>query len=478
MNFLRSTLALACAAALATTAVAQTQRAQQQQRTQRPMGITDIMRAGPVVAVPPANARPPAAPQGQRAAEYIVALVNSEPITNTEVQKRIDRILQDRAPEIERLPRAQLAQQVLEQLIGERAQLQLAKELGVRADDTAVDQGIAMVARQNDISVGELQQRITQAGMSREEFRNNVRNQILLTRLRERELEPKVKVTDAEVDQFLRDQRGGVNAPGAQDINLAQVLVAVPENASASQVEALQKRAQDIARRARAGEDFARLAAEASDAPDARNNGGALGLRNADRYPPLFVETTQSTPVGGIAGPVRSGAGFHVIKVLARERANAGADGMVTQTQVRHILIRPDGNRTPEQVVALLNDFKRRIQSGTADFATLARDQSQDNGSARNGGELGWTVPGTFVPEFEDAMTRLQPGQISDPISTRFGVHLIQVEGRRQAKLNPEELRAAARNALRDKKMDDAYEAWAQEVRNRAYVELREPPQS
>ncbi|PZQ54511.1 MAG: molecular chaperone SurA, partial [Variovorax paradoxus] len=355
MNFLRSTLALACAAALATTAVAQTQRAQQQQRTQRPMGITDIMRAGPVVAVPPANARPPAAPQGQRAAEYIVALVNSEPITNTEVQKRIDRILQDRAPEIERLPRAQLAQQVLEQLIGERAQLQLAKELGVRADDTAVDQGIAMVARQNDISVGELQQRITQAGMSREEFRNNVRNQILLTRLRERELEPKVKVTDAEVDQFLRDQRGGVNAPGAQDINLAQVLVAVPENASASQVEALQKRAQDIARRARAGEDFARLAAEASDAPDARNNGGALGLRNADRYPPLFVETTQSTPVGGIAGPVRSGAGFHVIKVLARERANAGADGMVTQTQVRHILIRPDGNRTPEQVVALLN---------------------------------------------------------------------------------------------------------------------------
>ncbi len=477
MNFLRSTLALACAAALATTAVAQTQRAQQQ-RTQRPMGITDIMRAGPAVAVPPANARPPAAPQGQRAAEFIVALVNSEPITNTEVQKRIERVAQDGNPEIERMPRAQLARQVLEQLISEKAQLQLAKEQGVRVDDTAVDQGIAVVARQNNLSVPELQQRIAQAGLSREEFRANVRNQLLLTRLRERELESKVKVTDAEVDQFLRDQRGGANAPGVQDINLAQVLVAVPENASASQIATLEKRAQDIARRARAGEDFARLAAEASDAPDARSNGGALGLRNADRYPPLFVESTQSTPVGGIAGPVRSGAGFHVMKVLARERASAGADGVVTQTQVRHILIRPDGNRTPEQVVALLNDFKRRIQSGSADFATLARDQSQDTGSARNGGELGWTVPGTFVPEFEDAMSRLQPGQISEPISTRFGVHLIQVEGRRDAKLNPEELRTAARNALRDKKMDDAYEAWAQEVRNRAYVELREPPQS
>ena len=477
MTFLRSTLALACAAMLAATAVAQTGQQRNNAQQRRPMGITDIVRAGSAVAVPPANARPPAAAQGQRAAEFIVALVNSEPITNTEVQKRIDRVLQDGGPELERMPRAQLARQVLEQLISERAQLQLAKEQGVRVDDAAVDQGVALVARQNHITVPELEQRIAQAGLSKDEFRTNVRNQLLLTRLRERELESKVKVSDGEVDQYLRDQRGSA-AGGGQDLNIAQVLVAVPEDASASRVAALQKRAEDIAQRARAGEDFAKLAAEASDAPNARSNGGALGLRQADRYPPLFVESTQSIPVGGIAGPVRSGAGFHVLKVLARERASAGADGVVTQTQVRHILLRPDGQRTAEQATALLNDYKRRIQAGTADFAALARDNSQDTGSARNGGELGWTVPGTFVPEFEDAMNRLKPGEISEPISTRFGVHLIQVEGRREAKLNPEEQRTAARNALRDKKMDDAYEAWAQDVRNRAYVELREPPQS
>ncbi|WP_399680807.1 peptidylprolyl isomerase [Xenophilus sp.] len=465
---LRSTLAIACAAAMACAGLAHAQSGSAPARR----GITDIMRSGPAV-VPPAAPRPAPVQRGQRIAEYIVALVNSEPITNTEVQKRLDRVLDEAGPEAQRMPREVLARQVLEQLISERAQLQLAKELGVKADDAAVDQGVEIVARQNQVSVAELQRRIAQAGISREEFRGNIRNQIILTRLRERELESRTKVSDGEIAQYLAAQQSG--AAGAQDINIAQVLVAVPENAGAAQVAQLQRRAEDIAQRARAGQDFAALVTEYSDAPD-KSAGGALGLRSAERYPPLFVEGTQSTPVGGIAGPVRSPAGFHVLKVLARERG-AAADAVVRQTQLRHILIRPDAKRTPEEAVALLQDYKRRIQGGTADFAALARDHSQDPGSAKNGGELGWSVPGQFVPEFEEAMDRLQPGQISDPVVTRFGVHLIQVEGRREAKLKPEELREVARNTLRDKKMEEAYEAWSQEVRARAYVELREPPQ-
>jgi peptidyl-prolyl cis-trans isomerase SurA len=190
----------------------------------------------------------------------------------------------------------------------------------------------------------------------------------------------------------------------------------------------------------------------------------------------LFIEATQSTGVGGIAGPVRSGAGFHVLKVLAKSQVGTG-DAVVSQAQARHILLRVDGQRTTEQAIALLQDFKRRIQAGTADFAGLARDNSQD-GSAKDGGDLGWRRTGDFVPEFEEAVNRLSPGQLSDPVVSRFGVHLIRLEGRREAKLSQAEQRDAARAALREKRLEEAFESWSQEVRARAYVEYREPPQS
>lgn len=476
MTALRNTLSLACLALAAAAAPALAQRA----------GITDIMRAGPSVAVPPPAARP--APQAQRAAEYIVALVNSEPVTNTQVQRRVERVLQEAGPQAAGIPRDALTRDVLEQIISERAQLQLAKEVGVRVDQMAIEQGEEMVARQNNITPAQLRARLAEAGVSHEEFRNNIRDQLLLTRLRERELEARVRVSDREIDDYIAEQQGGpaaaANAPATQ-INLAQVLLALPENASAAQVAQAQQQAQEIAARARAGEDFAQLAAQYSQAPEARSAGGALGLRAPERYPPLFVEATQNTAVGGVAGPLRSGAGIHVLKVLARERApqaaqaaQQGSEATITQTQARHILIRPDEQRSVEQIAAQMEDFKRRLQSGAATFESLAREHSQDNGSARNGGDLGWTVAGSFVPEFEEVLNRLQPGEVSEPVVSRFGVHLIQVQGRREAKLDRNELRAAARNALRDRKMEQAYEAWAQEVRHRAYVEMREPPTS
>jgi len=446
-----------------------------------PRGITDIMRAGPQRLEPPAAATPvptPApttTPSGQRVAEYIVALVNSEPVTNTEVLSRVQRALRQGGQEIERVPRPELNRMALERLISEKAQLQQAKEMGIKVDELAVDQAEEGVARQNQMTVTELGRRLAQEGISRDAYRQELRTQITLARLREREVEPRVRVSDLEVDQYLRDQRAKGAEKAVPDVNIAHVLVAVPEGASDAKVAELEKKAQGIAQRARGGEDFSVLARDLSDAPD-RLNGGALGQRSADRYPPLFIEATQNLQVGGIAGPVRSGAGFHVLKVLTKSQPGEASD-VVTQTKVRHILLRVDDKRSTAQAAAELADFKKRIDGGTATFAGLARDNSQD-GSAKDGGELGWSRPGMFVPEFEEAMNRLQPGQVSDPVVSRFGVHLIQVEQRREAKLSQAEQRDAVRGVLREKRMEEAYNTWAQEVRGRAYVEYREPPQS
>ena len=442
-------------------------------------GITDFMRARPpqLGAPGPTPAPTAVAPGPPAAAPNIRALVNSEPVTNSEVQNRIERVMRQGGPEVQRIPAAELNRLALERIITEKAQMQTAKELGIRIDDLAVDQAVENVARQNQISVAEMKRQLEASGDTMENFRQDVRSQLILLRLREREVEPRVKVTDLEVDQYLQEQRdraGGAGGAAPQEINLAQVLVALPENASADRVAKAEQKAQDIARRARGGEDFAALARELSDSPD-KANGGAMGLRNADRYPALFTNAVASTEAGGVAGPVRSSAGFHVLKVISKAKLGEGAT--VTQTKVRHILLRVDDRRTTAQAVSTLAGFKRQIDAGTANFEGLARDNSQD-GSASAGGELGWSRPGMFVPEFEDAMNRLAPGQVSDPVVSRFGVHLIQVEDRREAKLSQTEQRDTARAALREKRLEEAYETWSQEVRARAYVEYRQPPQS
>jgi peptidyl-prolyl cis-trans isomerase SurA len=305
------------------------------------------------------------------------------------------------------------------------------------------------------------------------QFREELRNQLLLTRLRERELESRVKVSDLDVEQFLREQQAS-NDASSQEINLGHILVAVPENANDAQIAGLRAKAQRVLERARAGEDFAKLASETSDAPGAASGGGQLGLRSADRYPPLFVQAVQNLPEGAISDILRSGAGFHVLKVI--EKRKGGLTGTVTQSRARHILLRPSPQMSETAAVQRLAEFKRRVQAGQADFAQLAREFSQD-ASARSGGDLGWANPGLFVPEFEEAMNSLAPGQIADPVISRFGVHLIQLLERRQAKLSEREQREVARNLVREKKLDEAYAQWAQDVRGRAYVEFREPPQ-
>jgi peptidyl-prolyl cis-trans isomerase SurA len=415
-------------------------------------------------------------PTGPRSADFIVAVVNSEPITNNEVRTRMRRYEQQLAQQGSPVPsRQQLAREVLDRLITEKAQLQLAREVGVRADDALVDQAELSVARQNSITVAELRQRLGAEGLNVQQFRDDLRNQILLQRLRDRELEQRAKVTELDVDNFLREQQASGGAPALTELNLAHILVAVPENATEAQAAQQQAKAQQLLQRARAGEDFAKLARENSDAPGAAQNGGVVGLRTADRLPPLFVEATRNVAAGGVTDLVRSAAGFHIVKVLEKQQiGQAGAS--VSQSRARHILLRPTPQLSEAAARERLADFKRRIQAGQADFAQLARENSQD-ASAKNGGDLGWASPGMFVPEFEEAMDSLAPGQIADPIVSRFGVHLIQLMERRKAALSQREQREVVRNLLRERKLDEAYGQWAQEVRGRAYVELREPPQ-
>ena len=435
--------------------------------------VPGVASPGGPLAAPSTRTVTPVAVSGgvaQRAVDFIVAVVNSDPITNNEVRQEARRLRNELTENRQPIPGdEELARLALERLIVDKAQLQLARDTSLRVDDVAVDQAEQSVARQNQVDVAELRRRLAASNVGLAQFREQLRDRITMARLREREVDSRVRVSDLEVAQFQRDQT--TNTAGAVELNLAQILVAVPENASPEQLASLQTKAQTVLVRARANEDFAALARNLSDGSD-KANGGQMGLRPADRYAQLFLEATQNLEVGAIADLVRSGAGFHVLKVL--EKRNAGT--AVAQTRARHILLTASPQMNEAQARDKLLDYKARLERNQADFATLAREHSQD-GSAAQGGDLGWAGPGQFVPEFEQVMNALAPGQISAPLISRFGMHLIQVTERRTATLSVREQQEMVRSQLREKKLDEAYSTWVQELRNRAYVEMREPPQ-
>lgn len=443
-----------------------------------------LLLALPLTAVQAQIARPsstprltaPAAPSAsaQRQADFIVVVVNSEPITNSEVRTRLvrtEQLLQQQ--DIALPPRSELLAQLLERMISDKAQLQAAQASGAKVDDNSVDAAVQTVARQNQITVDELRRRLKADGIDYEQFRAGIRDELLVSRFRQREVDSGIAVSELEIDEYLRNQEGKAGAAPAA-LNLAEILVAVPENATPDQVAALQGKAQQVLERAHSGTDFAALATEFSASPS-RSNGGQMGLRSADRYPPLFVEATQNLRAGGLAGPVRSGAGFHILKVIEKRQGGV-PDAVITQTHARHILLRLTPQLTEAAALEKLAAFKKRIVAGQADFAALARENSQD-GSAKEGGDLGWVNPGTFVPEFEKIMNSLTPNQISEPLVSRFGVHLVQVLERREAPISPRDQREMVRGLLREKKQNEAYVRWAEDIRGRAYVEFREPPQ-
>lgn len=415
----------------------------------------------------------PAMPSGPRQADYIVAVVDQEPITNAEVRVRAVRAEQEMSRQGASMPpRSEILRQVLDRLIDERAQLSFARDSGLRVDDAQLERTIAGIAQQNNLSLAQLRSRLQQDGVSFAQFQADVRNEMLLSRLRDRDVESRIRITEAEVDAFVAEQQA-LQGTDQLELNLAQILIRVPDGATPEQVAAARARADQAAQRVRSGGDFAAIARELSEGAE-RAQGGEIGLRPADRLPTLFVEAVRDLRPGQTSAVVRSGAGFHVLRVVERRQGGL-VSAVVQQSRARHILLRVSPQFTETQAVERLNDLRRRIDGG-ADFAQLARENSQDPGSAGNGGDLGWANPGQFVPEFEQTMNALRPGQVSPPFVSRFGVHIIQLQERRTGELGVQEQRQIVRNILRERRFAQTYDDWARETRARAYVELREPP--
>jgi peptidyl-prolyl cis-trans isomerase SurA len=395
--------------------------------------------------------------------DRIVAVVGKEVVTMSELAERRDFAERQLRRQGTPLPeRALLERQILERLILDKAQLQLARDSGIRVEEVQLDRALERVAEQNRMTLPQFRQALEKDGVAFARFREEVRQQIEMQRLREREVDDRIEVSDAEIDQYLAEQKAGVGA--RSEYNIAHVLVRLPEQASPEQLDAARKKAEKARADALAGVDFAKVAASYSDGPD------ALGWRSEDRLPELFTSVLRGMKVGEVSGVLRSPGGFHVIKLVDRRGTEEGAP--VQQTHARHILIRTSEVVSEADAQRRLRDLRERIVTGGADFAELARANSAD-GSASRGGDLDWLLPGDTVPDFERAMNALKVGEVSQPVKTPFGWHLIQVLERRAAGLSPERRRMQARQAIKERKSDDAYQDWLRQLRDRTYVELR-----
>jgi peptidyl-prolyl cis-trans isomerase SurA len=405
----------------------------------------------------------------QTTADYIVAVVNSELITHTDIDKRVTRII-DTAQRGTKLPPAEeLRTQVLDALIDEKVQVSFAKTSGMEITEAELETTIENLAAQNQITLAELRRRMEADGMDFQRYRASLREQILLQRVREREVTARIKISDDELDAFIKSD------PAAQTevaLNIAHILIAVPEGATPAQVQALQAKAQGIQDRATKGGNFTALAKEFSDDKSTNGQGGTFGMRDVSRLPELFVNSVQGLKVGQVAAVVRSNAGFHVIKLVERENS---AQATYTEQRSRHILLRTTPQLPAADLVKRLSAIRKQILDGGGSFAQMARQYSED-GSAAKGGDLGWAAPGQFVPEFEKALSQLQPGQMSEPVVSRFGVHLIQLIERREVQLSEAQKREAARTVLRERKFEPTYEEWARELRAAAFVDVRDAP--
>jgi len=402
--------------------------------------------------------------------DRIVAVVNKEVITYSQLNERVDAAERDLKRRGAQPPdRAVLERQMLERLILDRAQIQLARETGMRVDDVQLDRAVERIAEDNKMTLAQLRTTLERDGVPFETFRNDLREQILLARLREREVDDKIQVSDTEIDLFLEQSK----AEGAErpEYNFGHILVRVPEQASPDRIIALQARAEKARAEAASAEaEFPRVAATYSDAPDALQ-GGMVGWRQADRLPELYAQALAAMKPGDVSGVLRSPAGFHVLKLI--DRRGAGLSGPpITQTHVRHILVRTSERVSEAEARRKLSDLRERILTGGADFAALARANSDDTTAAR-GGDLGWIYPGDTVPDFERAFSVLAPGEISQPVKSPFGYHLIQVLERRTADMSPDRRRLQARQILRERKSDEAYQQWLRQLRDETYVELR-----
>jgi peptidyl-prolyl cis-trans isomerase SurA len=398
--------------------------------------------------------------------DRIVAVVDKDVITYSELRDRIQIVLSQLEKQgNQRPPQDVLEKQVLERLISDRLQLQLAAQTGLRVDDSQLDRTMERIAEQNKLSVGEFRTALESEGINYRKFREDMRNEIILARLREREVDNRVSVTEAEIDNLLTSQASRNEI--RDEFDLSHILIRTPEESAPEELQKLRAKADEAMKRLQDGEDFGQVSARFSDAPNALE-GGKLGWKNDTQIPKLFVDALKNMQAGQVT-LVRSPNGFHILKL--NNRRGAASPMLVQQTNVRHILIKPSEIVSDADAQHRLEDLKERIENG-GNFAELARQYSED-GTAAKGGELGWVNPGDTVPDFEKAMNELQPGQVSAPVRSPFGWHLIQVLERRNQDMSKEAARLKARQEIRTRKADEAYQDWLRELRDRAYVEYR-----
>ena len=399
--------------------------------------------------------------------DRIVAIVNKDVVTASELRERVE--LAERELSRQRTPvpeRGLLERQVLERLVIDRAQQQFAAENGVRVDALQLDRAIERIAETNRMTLAEFRRALEADGVDMARFREEIRQQIVIQRLREREVDERVEVSETEIDLFLEEQKAGGERA---EYNLQHILLRLPDQASPERIEQARARAEKVRAEARGGGDFGALAASYSDAGDALQ-GGQMGWRSSDRLPELFATALRALQPGEVTEVLRSPAGFHVVKLV--DRRGAGAEQVLQQTRLRHILVKTSEIVSEADAQRRLRELRERIVSGGADFAALARVHSGDASAAR-GGDLGWVFPGDTVPDFERAMEALKPGEVSQPVKTPFGWHLIQVLERRTGALPVERQRLLARQAIRERKSEEAYQEWLRQLRDRTYVELR-----
>jgi peptidyl-prolyl cis-trans isomerase SurA len=436
------------------------------------LGTSGAM-AQTVANAPVTSAPAPSSASRVQFSDAIVAVVNNDVITRQELMTRanmIERRMQRQG--ITLPPQPEFQRQVLERLIVDKAQLQMAKDSGIKVDDSIVDRAVARIAEQNKMSLQEFRNQVERDGTTFPRFREELRNEITMQRLREREVDNKIQISESEIENYLAAQQGSSQAQ--QEYDIAQILIRTPENATAEQMAARHQRAEEVLQQLRTGADFAKTAATYSDSSDALT-GGDLGWRNQDRLPQLFLNAVVNLKPGQVSAIVQSPNGFHILKLVGLRSASAGnpqSVPSVQQTHARHILIKVNQIVTAADARRKLMELKERLNNNAAKFEDLAKLYSNDL-SASNGGDLGWIYPGDTVPEFERAMDALQPGQISDPVESPFGFHLIQVLERKTDDVSKERLRMAARQAIRERKLDEATQDWLRQLRDQAYVEYR-----
>jgi len=407
--------------------------------------------------------------------DEVVAIVDTGLITKVELNTRIAQIEKQFKASNRPLPPAnELKKQVLERLISERIQEGLARDTGIKIADKELDKIIENIAAQNKTTVENLKAKIEKEGLTFKKYREDLRKEVQISRLRERDVDARVQVSDAEIDGYIAEKnRSRASALGNEEVALAQIVISLNPGASESEVATAKAKAEEIFKQAGNEKDFLAFSKKVAAAGSGVRSED-LGSRTFDRLPQLLVEASQGVGANQLIPRVlQSGAGFHIVKVMGRKGGPVQENIVITQTMARHILLRHRAGMTDAEAERRLSIFRDQVKVKAADFGQLAQKYSED-GSAPNGGKLGWMSPGELVPTFEQAMNKLNIGEVSDPVRTEFGWHLIQVLERRQTQLSADKQREYARAALREKKLDQAYEDWIRQIRDAATVEIRQ----